>query len=981
MEVDIFALRPLSREMLRVVIEEPARLAGLSVDHELVDRLVADTDCGEALPLLAFTLNQLADGLTRGGTLSAARYDELGRVQGALVRHADAALAAASDASGLTAQEVLSALVRLAMLDGAGQPTRRRIDLGELSEAKRSAFTAFVDHRLLTTMGGDGGNWVGVAHEALLTSWPPLADAIADRTVALHTARSVEQAAAEWDRAGRPEDHLWERGRVAEARRVLDPADLSTPAAAFLRACQRHGDRVRVRAIALLSAALLLVSSGGVTALAQWRVALAQRGDAQEQRHLAVGRQLVGQATVLRYSQPRIALALSIEAYRIAPSLPEVRDTLLNMQAGYYSGRLLPGMGAVHGVAFSPDGRTLATAQHNNAVGVWRLPATSPVRRLPATGPMYCLAFSPNGEFLAAAGERGTIEVWNANTLRTVVTLRAGSGALYSVAFNRDSTLLAAGGSDSDVVLWDIRKGWRPTRHLRGLGPGGSIYGLSFSPTRSTLVTASSDPDSALTFWDIESGRGKSVPGHNGAIRAVAFSSDGSRLASGGNDGSVRLWDSRSQLPIADAVEHTGAVQTVSFSSDGRTLASGGDDGSVRLWDVHSEPQSLRQLTSLLGPTDRILGVAFSPDGRTLAGAGSDFTLGLWNVSGPADENLPAVYAAAAFGPRGVVATAGRDRRPLLWVPAGDHGAPVLRNRLPGERPRSGAAPTAYGMAFSSDGTVLATPVSPESAALWGVVTGTPRYFRGGGRPVHAVALSPRGDYLASASVRADRDVDLWSTATHSIVQNSPTVHTGAINGVALSPRLGHPRDLLLAIAREDGAIVVSAMSTLRDGPLKLLPEYGTVPVNAVALSYDGSMLAGGSTDGTVRVWHVSDWTELQLATPPAPVRPAVAVAFSRDAKMFGAVSDDGVIKVWDMKENGALLATLTGPPGTTSLAFRPDGDVQTFVTADQDGTFTLWDIDPGRVLERLCSGPRLSLTQREWSALVPGEPYGEVCG
>ena len=213
-DVDTFPLRPLARDMLRVVVEEPAKVAGLAVDRELVDRLVADTDGGEALPLLAFTLNRLADGLSRGDTLSAVRYEDLGGVQGALSHHADVALAEAVVASGLAREHVLAGLVRLATLDEAGRGVRRRIDMAGLPASVRAAFGVFVDKRLLTTSGDDGTNRVGVAHEALLTSWPPLSAAIDEHAVALRAARSVEQAAAEWREGGRPDHFLWDADRL-----------------------------------------------------------------------------------------------------------------------------------------------------------------------------------------------------------------------------------------------------------------------------------------------------------------------------------------------------------------------------------------------------------------------------------------------------------------------------------------------------------------------------------------------------------------------------------------------------------------------------------------------------------------------------------------------------------------------------------------------------------------------------------------------
>jgi WD40 repeat protein len=977
-EMDAFALRPLARDMLRVVIEEPARLAGLSVDRELVDRLVADTDSGEALPLLAFTLDRLADGLVRGDTVSTARYDRLGGVRGALARQAEAALAAAVEASGRTRAEVLSTLVRLASLDPAGQPTRHRVDLAELTEPERAAVAVFVERRLLTTATDEDRCWVGVAHEALLTSWQSLADAITAQAAALHAARSVEQAAVEWDRAGRPDDHLWERGRVGEARRALAPADLGAAAAAFLRAGQRHGDRVRFRAVALLSVALLLVSGGGLAAVAQWRVAVSQREEARQQRLVAVGRQFVGQAVALRNSQPRLALALSTEAYRLAPTLPEVRDNLLSLQGSYYSGLLLPAIGAVHAVAFARDGRLLAAAGHDGTVGVWRLPGRS-IIRLPATGPVYGVAVSGDGRLLAAGGESGVVQVWDVATLRQVAALRAGRGAVYGLAFSPDSTVLAAGGSDGDVVLWDRPARWRATRLRGDAGSGGWIGGVAFTPDGLTLISATSDPGAVLTFWDLRSGRPGRAPGDNGPIRAVAVSPSGRLVASGGDDGSVRLWDVTTHKQVAAAVEHTGAVRAVAFSPDGRTVASGGEDGSVRLWSAGPRPSTLNQLTSLLGPTQGVLGVAFSADGSALASAGSDTAVGLWNVSRPADDHLPGVYAAAAFGPGGIVATAGRDHRPRLWDAAGS-GTLTPRRALGPLPPPAGSGPAAFGMAFSPTGTMLATPGTAESAVLWDVRTGAARTVAGRSRyPVHAVALSPRGDTVASASARADGDVDLRSTATLRTVASAPSVHTGPINGVGLGPAPGHPDDLLLAVASDDGYVSVSSTG---GGPLVLLPEHTTVPVDSVALSPDGTMLASGSENGTVRLWHAAGptrWTDLRLETPTDPVRPILGIAFNRDATMLAAAGADGLIRIWDLP-GGRLAATLTGPAGTSSVAFRPDGDPRTFVTADQQGTPVLWDTDPARFRDRLCDRPQLQLTPAEWSARAPNIPYERAC-
>jgi energy-coupling factor transporter ATP-binding protein EcfA2 len=221
--IEAYVLAPLDREMLREVIEGPAKVARLRLDDGLAAALVADTTSGEALPLLAFTLRQLADALPAGGTLTLARYHDLGGVQGALTRHADAALAEATRASGLTDREVLAGLTRLVTIDETGRRARRRITLTSLTPPLRVAFQVFIDRRLLLCDTDEVGQvWLTVAHEALLTGWHPLDTTITDITVALRTARTVEQAAAEWTSAGRPVHYLWDAERLTATRTTLE---------------------------------------------------------------------------------------------------------------------------------------------------------------------------------------------------------------------------------------------------------------------------------------------------------------------------------------------------------------------------------------------------------------------------------------------------------------------------------------------------------------------------------------------------------------------------------------------------------------------------------------------------------------------------------------------------------------------------------------------------------------------------------------
>ena len=220
--IEAYVLAPLSRDMLWDVIEQPAQMARLRLEGGLAAEMVSDTSSGDALPLLAFVLRQLADGLPVGAMLTSARYRDLGGVRGALTRHADAALAEAVHKSGLTEGAVLAGLSRLVTVDENGRHSRRQIKLAGLPEQLGVAMHVFVDRRLLLSDTANGGQlWITLVHEALLTEWRPLHTVITRSTVALRAARTVEQAAAEWTGAGRSEHYLWEEERLAVTVRTL----------------------------------------------------------------------------------------------------------------------------------------------------------------------------------------------------------------------------------------------------------------------------------------------------------------------------------------------------------------------------------------------------------------------------------------------------------------------------------------------------------------------------------------------------------------------------------------------------------------------------------------------------------------------------------------------------------------------------------------------------------------------------------------
>jgi WD40 repeat protein len=622
----------------------------------------------------------------------------------------------------------------------------------------------------------------------------------------------------------------------------------------------------------MIGLTLLLLLMVGLVIFALHQRATAKRAQAEAegarvateaQRQIAVARELSAAALNNLEVDPERSILLGLQAVSVSsiggkPVLREAEEALHRaVQSSRVQLTLRGHTAGVNGIAFSPDGRRLATSSTDKTAKVWDASTGKELLTLSGhTAGVNGIAFSPDGRRLATASDDKTAKVWDASTGRELFTLSGHTDGVIGVAFSLDGERLGSASRDKAAKVWDASTG----KELLTLsGHPRLLRDIAFSPDGRRLATPTGD----ITAKVFDAATGQlllTLYGHTGIVWTVSFSPDGGRLATGGGDGTAKMWDVATGRLLLTLCGHTGAVWKISFSPDGTRVATASLDGTARVWDV--SPTGGREWVTPVGHRGGLWDVAYSRDGRLLATASADKTAKVWDASTGKElltlSGHTDVVMGIAFSPDGKrLATFSDDHTTKVW----DLVTGQTLFTLPAQALDPGVLN--HSLAFSPDGRRLATISDNKNARVWDASTGKELLTLSGhaGR-LYCIAFSPDGTRLATCSI--DGTAKVWDAATGKELLTL-SGHRGMVFTAAFSPD-----GKRLATSSGDSTVKVWNISAVKEGiegPLTLYGHTSFIP--KVLFSPDGRRLATACVDGTSRVYVL-------------PIEELVAVAKSR---------------------------------------------------------------------------------------------------
>lgn len=925
-----YLVGPLSREGLCQAVEEPALRAGLELEPGLTRRILADvTERPGALPLLEHLLLELWRR-RRGRLLTLEAYAAAGGVEGALAKRANAVYGGFAAGEQAIARRVL---LRLTQPGEGTEDTRRRARLEELATdagerpSVEGVVGALSEARLLTldTDGPTGASTVEVAHEALIRGWPRLRGWIDEDREALRLQRRLTDAVAEWSAAGRDEA-LFYRGASLAAWQDRPLGDLNPLEREFLAAGRRLADRERTArrrrvrlAIGGLVAALAAVGVGA-------GFAVVQRNDAQDQRVIALSRQIAGSSTLTRPRDPELAVLLAERAYSAKPTV-EAEEALRQAvhESRVRGGLRLPGELPIATVG--ADGGAVVVASESGQLRRWD-PVADPRGSSPTLigrwdGGINAVAGVPGG--FVTGGADGAVVRWGESSSVAPLVVAKVPGAINDLGSSPDGRRVVVAG---DEGLWDIDL----TTGRRRLISAGPFYDATFDPLSGGYLSTA-PTQTSLQRWR-PGVREPETLSISGGAQSLTLSPDGRLLAVAASDGvHVLRMGPRPRAIFVEEME--GGANGVSFAPGGRHLVVAGGDGRVLVLTIGGDV-----LIHMNGHEGSVGDVVATGASRVVSVA-NDGTARSWDWATGLDRELRGHAPArggAVFGPDARVTITEADGSSSIWDPGRDS----VRRLLPpvGEAAAATAVADRSAIVAAADGRIVVRAASGAELASW-PLDGFP----------FTLAYDRTGDRVAAALLDGRVVVATIGRAAPPAVVDR---HRSAAFAVAFSPADG-----TLASGGRDGTVKVWR----RPGGSRVVGRHGGQAFG-VAFSADGRWLASASADRTVRVWDLTGRDQPRVLRDHTAF--VLNVAFADDQRLVSRGLDG--LRVWDWRR-GAVLLTVPEAEGDAPIDVR--GSAPAIVHVGSDGVVRVshcdvcGPIEDVRELARQRSTRDLSETER----------------
>jgi WD40 repeat protein len=915
----LFDLRPMARAEYKAVVEGPAARATaagrpLRIDPELTERLLAEAEGADALPLLAFTLERLFVEHGGDGSLSLPEYEALGGLRGSIEEVVKAAFAEPGREPAIPADEAERMrrlkegfIPWLARIDPDTEERKRRVArLEEITAESRPLIERLITARLLLSdrrrIEGHNGEVVvvEVAHEALLRQWPTLTAWLDMDAADLRDLEATRRAAGEWKRNDGRADwlaHTGDRLRAAEAlRRRPDFARLlGEEGRAYLEACRRRDDQVqkdreaqarRVARAQRLTWALLALIAVVLVGAGLGIIGKTRELGKQTALVLASAAQAANDAG---YHDRALRIALlAARGDWLSPVIPEAEVQIA--RAAHASALIAQTRhwGRVSSALFSPDGRRVVSADEYGTVRVWDAATGMTLSETGHPSGVLAAAFTPNGLIVVSGSQDGTVRVWDAMTGKTLSEIRYDQ-LLRSISFSPNARRVVGAFSGGAVQVRDVATG-NILATLKS-APLGVV--MSFSPDGNRVI--STGWDETARVWDATTGRVLAQWKHDGFVKAASFSSDGQRVVSATRDGKIYVRDVAMGKQLAEWRQQD-LVESVSFGPGDYQVVIGSKNGTLRWWDVISG-----QIVAEVKHEGAVRSVSFSLDGRWLVSASDDGTARVWDLS---------------------------SQKPLL-------GATLH--------------PQVLAASFSSDGRRVVSGSADGSVRVSDVLTGRILAEVKEGFPVSSVAFSPDGRWVVSACGSGITIV--WDASLRSPVFGPK--HKARVRTTSFSSDSRR-----VVSASVDGTLYVwdAASGKLIDGRKVLGTPETKYRLISAAFSPDGQRVVSTSAEGVVRVWNVPAGSSLPtrsrdlLLSRIPPTDKLISAAFTSDGRRVVSISNRGTLRGWDAKTGESLFEVKVGVP-MLSASFSSDG--RRVVSESGDGCF-LWDAATGLLLAKM---------------------------